>query len=128
MANMLAFFEANIKKYRKASGTGTNADPFIPESSISSISVPTAIYNGQNTVASAGTREPLASTQAILSGVTVKALAGNSGIVYVGDNTVAAANGLELSASESVFIEVDDVATVNIDAAEDGDGVGWIAS
>lgn len=92
------------------------------------VTIPTAIYSGQNTVASAGTAEAIGSSQAILSGVTVKALAGNAGVVYVGNSGVDSTNGLELSPGEQVFIEVANVATVYVDAATNDDGVSWIAS
>jgi len=98
------------------------------DSSISAITLPTAIYNGQKTVATAGSAEALASSQAIVSGVTVKALATNTGIVYVGNAAVAAANGLELAAGESVFIEVANLATVYLDVSVNAEGVSWIAT
>jgi hypothetical protein len=98
------------------------------EIAISTIDLPTAIYNGQETVDAAGTAQPIATTQALVSGVTVKALAGNAGLVYVGNSGVDAANGFELAAGEEKFIEVDDLATVYIDAATNDDGVSYIAS
>lgn len=95
---------------------------------IRQVQLPQTIYNGQNTVASAGTAEALAASQILLSGVIVKALAGNAGLVYVGDSSVASTNGFELSAGEQVFIEVDNLASVYIDSAENDDGVSYIGS
>jgi hypothetical protein len=95
---------------------------------VASVAIPTTIYNGQETVDAAGTAQAIVTTQAILSGVTVKALAGNAGLVYVGNASVAAANGFELAAGEQVFVEAADVASVYIDAATNDDGVSWIAS
>ena len=94
------------------------------------MAIPTTIYSGQETVDAAGTDQTIrpAGSQAITSGVTVKALAGNTGIIYVGAENVAAATGFELSAKESVFLEVSDIASVWIDAATTDDGVSWIAS
>jgi len=96
--------------------------------SVSAITLPTAIYAGQKAVAAAGTDEALAASQALASGVTVKALAANTGNVYVGPEGVAAATGYVLAAGESVFIEVDDLAAVWLDAAVNGEGVSYIAS
>lgn len=95
---------------------------------VSSIAIPSAIYNGQETVDAAGTAQAIGTSQALISGVTVKALAGNSGIVYVGNSSVDSTNGFELSAGEEKFIEVDNVAKVFIDAATNDDGVSWIGS
>jgi hypothetical protein len=105
-----------------------NSGVDIGDVDVTSVTIPTTVYNGQETVDSAGTAQAIGSSQAILSGVTVKALAGNSGIVYVGNSSVAAANGFELSAGEQVFIEAANVATVYVDSAENDDGVSWIAS
>ena len=100
----------------------------MPRQSIASIDLPTVIYNGKTAVTTAGTRVPLTTTQAVLSGVNIKALAGNSGIIYVGNATVAAANGFQLAAGQSVFLEVANLATVYLDAGSSGEGVSWIAT
>lgn len=95
---------------------------------INTITVPTAIYNGKKTVTTAGTRVTLASTQALLSGVTIKALAANTGIIYVGNAIVAAANGFALAAGQSIFLNIADLATVNIDSSVNGEGVTFIGT
>lgn len=107
-----------------------NSGVDIGDVDVTSVAIPTTIYHGQETVDAAGTDQTIrpAGSQAITSGVTVKALAGNTGIVYVGAEGVAAAAGFELSAKESVFLEVADIASVWIDAATTDDGVSWIAS
>ena len=107
-----------------------NSGVDIGDVDVTSVAIPATIYSGQETVDSAGTDQTIrpAGSQAITSGVTVKALAGNTGIVYVGAENVAAATGFELSAKESVFLEVSDIASVWIDAATTDDGVSWIAS
>lgn len=89
---------------------------------------PSTLVHGQNTVAAAGTEEDLATTQALEQGVYVKALAANTGLVYVGSGTVSSADGYELSAGEQVFIPVADIATVAIDAAVNGEGVSYIGA
>ena len=92
------------------------------------VSPPAAVYNGQKTVASAGTAEPLAASQALVSGVYIKALATNTDAVYVGDSDVDAAGGFVLAPGELVFLEIADLASVYIDAAEDAEGVSYIGS
>lgn len=94
---------------------------------VDTIALPTAVFNGKTTVATATTRVVLASSQALITGVHVKANAGNTGLIYVGDSAVAAANGLELEANESAFIEVSNLDVVYIDAASNGEGVTYLA-
>jgi len=89
---------------------------------------PTAIYAGQTVVAASGTEVPLTTTQALKSGVTVKALATNTNNVAVGPNPVTMTTGLLLAAGEWAFIEVDDLAKVYIDATTNGEGVSWVGS
>lgn len=95
---------------------------------IKTIDISTALYNGKKTVTTAGTRVALASSQAILSGVTVKALAANTGVIYVGNSSVASTNGFQLAAGESVFLEIADLATVYLDAAVNGEGVTYLGA
>ena len=95
---------------------------------VTSVTIPTAIYHGKTAVTTAGTEVTLASSQAILSGVTVKALAANTGLIYVGVNGVSSADGFQLSPKESIFIEVANLTTVWIDSAVNGEGVSYIAS
>lgn len=77
----------------------------------------------QVTVTTAGTRVALTAGGARL--IYVRALAGNTGVVYVGDVAVSAANGYELSAGEYVLIHAPDyeLASIYVDAATNGDKV-----
>ena len=95
---------------------------------VDSVAIPSAIYNGQETVDLAGTAQAIGGSQALLSGITVRALVGNTGLVYVGNASVDSTNGHELAAGVSVFIEVDNVATIYVDAATNDDGVSWVGS
>lgn len=95
---------------------------------VASVSLPAAIYHGQKVVATAGTEVALATTQAILSGVTIKALHANTGYIYVGKNPVTNGTGFVLDAGEQIFVEVADLATVYIDSSVNGEGVSYIAS
>ena len=98
------------------------------QADVLAVALPTAIYNGQKTVTTAGTREALASSQAIVSGVLIKALAANTNDVYVGNASVSSSNGFVLDAGEEVFIEIANLATVYLDVDTDGEGVSYIAS
>jgi len=84
------------------------------------------VYNGQKTVTAAGTAEALASTTSIKS-VTIQALRSNTGNIYVGDSSVDSTNGFVLSPGASVATEIDDLATIYIDADINGEGVCYIA-
>jgi hypothetical protein len=92
-----------------------------------SVTLPTAIYSGVKAVAAAGTGEVLASSQALKSGVIIKAHSTNTGTIYVGPEGVTAATGFRLSAGESVFVEVDNLADVWLDCSVSGEGVSFIA-
>lgn len=95
---------------------------------VASVSLPAAIYNGKTTVTTAGTRVALASSQALVSGVTVKALAANTGTIYVGNSAVDSSNGFALAKGESVFIEIANLATVYLDSSVNGEGATFVAS
>jgi hypothetical protein len=91
---------------------------------------PTAIYGNKTNVITAGTRVQLqAASQALTEGVWVRALDANTGLIYVGNITISAtAGGTRLAAKEAVFIRIDNLNKVNIDAAVNGEGVtylGW---
>lgn len=88
-------------------------------------SAPTTIYNGKKSVTTAGTRVTLASSQAIKS-VTIKALSTNTGIIYVGDTSVSSSNGYQLSAGESVSMDIANLNTVNLDSSVSGESVTYI--
>jgi len=83
------------------------------------------VKNGRNLVTTAGTRVQLASST-ILNSITIKALATNTGVIYVGDSTVSSTNGYQLSARETVTIAVTNANLVYLDATVSGEGVTWI--
>ncbi len=83
------------------------------------------IYNGRKVVTTAGTRVTLASSQAV-SSVTIKALSTNTGKIYVGDGSVASTNGFQLAAGETISMDIANLATVNLDAAVNGEGVTYL--
>lgn len=87
---------------------------------------PATLYNGKKTVTTAGTRVTLASSTTVQS-VTIKALASNTGTIYVGDTSVASTNGFQLSAGETVSLDLTNLNTVNLDASVSGEGVTYLA-
>jgi len=87
---------------------------------------PTTISNGKTTVTTSGTRVTLASSTAVKS-VTIKALSTNTGIIYVGNSSVASTNGFQLQAGETVSMDIANLNTVNLDSSVSGEGVTYIA-
>lgn len=62
-------------------------------------------------------------------GVTIKALAGNSDVVYVGaSNAVASTTGYPLAAGEQVFIAVDDLSLVWLIGGASGQEIRYIGN
>ena len=86
---------------------------------------------GVTTISSAGTRVQLNNVTNRVKFVRVKALAGNSGLAYIGISDVAATVGYELSAGnehELNFGEFGGRVPANIfyaDAATNGDKICW---
>lgn len=83
------------------------------------------IYNGTKTVPT-GTAEAIASSQAI-SSVTVKALSTNTVSIYVGASGVTTSNGFELGASESISLDIDNLADVYVISGSASQEVRYIA-
>lgn len=94
---------------------------------VSEVVMPTAVLYGQKTVPAAGTPVQLG-TGGLSSGVKVKALSGNSGDIYVGDSNVGSSNGYVLAAGEEVFVEIDNLSRLYINAGTNDDGVSFIGS
>lgn len=87
------------------------------------LSPASAVYTGSKTVSSAGTPVALAASQALTKGVRVRAKDANTGLIYIGTST-----GDRLSPGEPYWIDINNLATVMIDAAVSGEGVtysGW---
>lgn len=89
------------------------------------------LISGQTTVAAAGTAVALHAT-ATGRAVVVRALAGNAGKVFVGNDgvgDVTSANGFELSAGEQtppILLADGKLSSLYVDAATNGDKVCWI--
>ena len=52
--------------------------------------------------------QPIANSRRLIKGLRVKALTGNSDIIYVGTSQVLVSSGFPLSAGDEVFLEIDD--------------------
>jgi len=85
------------------------------------------------TVTTAGTAEELAAAQLYVKECKILAPSTNTGVVYLGDSTVAAANGYPLAAGESLDLgdllkdpseeTVFDLNQIYADVSVDGEGV-----
>jgi hypothetical protein len=91
--------------------------------------------HGQKTVSSAGTEEALVATALEVEAVTIKALAGNADVVYIGLNPVTSSTGFELSAGDSwTWNSPDpnrfllDISLIFLDVGTNGEGVSYIAT
>jgi len=89
------------------------------------------VETGQTTVSSAGTRVQLNNVTNRVKFIKMKALAGNSGVAYVGISDVASTTGYELSAGNELELNFGDFGgsvPANVfyaDAATNGDKVSW---
>ncbi len=83
----------------------------------------TVIATNVATVAVPGTQVQLPDTPS--RAVRLRALDANTGLIYFGDSTVAAATGDRLAATESIDLGVDNLNRIWIDAAVAGEGVSW---
>lgn len=88
---------------------------------------PTTIYNGKKTVTTAGTRVTLAASQAVKS-VVIKALVANTGVIYVGDGSVASTTGFALQPGDTISLDIANLATVNLDSSVNGEGVTYLGT
>jgi hypothetical protein len=91
--------------------------------------MPTAVFHGKTTVTTAATRVALASNQVIAKSVCITALLTNTGLIYVGGSTVAAANGFQLAPGQTTgWFPIANLATIDIDSSVNGEGVTYLAT
>ena len=86
---------------------------------------PTQVVPSNVSVSTPGVRVQLPSVAC--KSVTVKAMAQNTGLVYVGDGSVTSGNGFQLSPGDSVSVDIDNVNRLWIDAAVANEGVTMLA-
>lgn len=103
-------------------GSSGNLTPLLVGVNILPYSI---MSNGATNVTTAGTRVQLAATTGTKS-VTIRAKSTNTGLIYVGSVTVSSSNGFQLSASETVSLDLDSLAKIYIDSDVDGEGVTYI--
>lgn len=87
-----------------------------------------SVYSGQQTVDSAGTAEALGSAQPLSRGVYVEADDGNAGDCYIGGSSVDSSTGLILAAGKGIYIPIDNVNKVYVDAANSSDKVSYLGT
>ena len=89
------------------------------------------LVTGVTTVSSAGTRVQLNNVTNRVKFIKAKALAGNSGVAYVGVSDVASTTGYELSAGNELELNFGDFGgsvpanVFYVDAATNSDKVCW---
>lgn len=84
--------------------------------------------SGQISVTTAGSAIALGSQQ-VNAALMVKALTGNTGLVYIGNASgdVSSSNGMPLAAGDvAVFDLVGNLASIMVDSAVNGEGVAWL--
>lgn len=81
------------------------------------------LHGGQKTSTTPGTAVALGTAHC--DAVVVKALTGNTGLVYIGDSGVKA-NQFELNAKEAVSLGIGYLGSVFIDVDNSGEGVGYL--
>jgi hypothetical protein len=114
-----------IKVTWGADGTANDASATnpLPVASVSGI---TGIGDDRKVVTTAGTRVALASSTACKQ-VVITAETDNTGIIVVGGSTVVASlatrRGIPLYPGDTISLEIDNLADVNLDSTVNGDGV-----
>lgn len=102
-------------------------------------SVKATVKSGLQGVASAGTAEALLAASTVVRKVILRAPAGNTGAVFIGDSTVDSSSGYVLSPGEETTLEFRDpdrgdigaylpfdLADIYVDAANNDDEVGFL--
>lgn len=93
-----------------------------------------ALKSGAKTVAAAGTRVALSTSSIWARGLRLSAPAANAGVVYIGDVSVAASNGISIAAGTILSfadlfanshgeLPAINLAQVYVDAATNGDKI-----
>ncbi len=88
-----------------------------------------ATISGQKTVTAHGTAEQLHAGLVVNGPVMIKALAANTGLMYIGQvaGDVDSTNGMQLAAGEvAIFANAGNLAEIWVDSAVDGEGVAWL--
>lgn len=91
------------------------------------------IRNGSKATVTAGTRVALTASKTLVRGLRITAKPGNTGLIYLGDSAVTAANGYQLAASGIANLEdmagedaVFDLSKIYIDSSVNAEGVSFV--
>lgn len=90
--------------------------------------VPTTLSGGTKDVTTAGTAEPLVGSSTPSKTVHIRAKSTNTDAIYVGGSSVDSTNGISLLSGDSVELDIANLATIYIDSAVSGEGVGFTYS
>jgi len=95
----------------------------------SSAPIPTVIKSGKVAVDVPGTAVVLGEATSKTKKITISASFNNAGIVWVGDNAVSATNGIgvPLLQGATYQLEINNLASIFIDAENAGDAVSFVA-
>jgi len=85
---------------------------------------PTTVSHAKTTVTTSGTRVQLASNAC--KSIVIKALSTNLGKIFVGSVTVSSANGFQLSAGDTVALDISNSNVIYIDAETNGEGISFL--
>ena len=88
---------------------------------------PSTLLHNLVTVTTAGTEVQVSATSVPIKGITIKALAANTGTMYVGSSTVASTNGYPLAAGQAISFDISNLNTVWVDASVNGEKVSYLA-
>ena len=93
------------------------------------LQLPLSGGTGQKTVSTPGSRVALVAAETTLeAGVTMKPIPTNIGTVYIYLNATDSVGWPVANDGNPIFIEIDDLSKVKVDAANAGDGVVYIYS
>lgn len=91
-------------------------------------SLPSAAFNGNDTIAATETQLNGGTPQVVKRGVTVQADTTNTESVFIGVTGVTTSNGMELTPGESFPVEIDDIAEIYAISASGGQTARWFGS
>ena len=91
-----------------------------------------SIVSGRKAVTTAGTEVALSTDKSRIVSVTIQAETDNTGRIVVGDSSIVAtegatAQGLVLTAGDSITLNISQLSGIYIDSTVNGDGVTFIA-
>ena len=84
---------------------------------------PSTLLAGDKDVTAAATPEALASSTTVVNSVLIQAKSTNTSLVYIGNSST---QNVELSAGENTVVVIDDLASIYVKVAVNGEGVNYI--